>query len=563
MTVPGHRQVPAGPRDTPPGALFRTELGPPLRAMGRRLRLQDGLLFASRTLWLGLAGAGLVLVAGRLWPIEHLGYWAGVPLLIWLVAGLGYALLRPLPPVTVARRADIMLGLSERLSTALELAAQGAAGELVERQWDDALSHARRVNPRQEIRLMVDQTALRWAGLAAALILVLALLPNPMDAVLEHRAAARQAAHEQARQIEELREELRQETTPTSEEREELLRQLAQLARELRENPGVEEEALADISAAEEALRRQLDPQAGAKRAALQSLTAQLSQLASQPSGQPAIQAPDTPQDALNQLAESLASLTPTQRAGLTQQLDQLATQAASADADLASALSALADAARRGDAAAGQRAAQSAQAALTRAQRDLELQRAIARALAALQDSRQAMARAGQSGQEGEGTREQGNKEARGPGSGQGQGSGQSQSQGQGRGQRQPGGGGGTNARQLPPASRVGRAGEPTGPALQPDVGELNPVYAPFTPGEAGDIDFIPGQESGEGQAQSRQERQPLPGSPGRATVPYTQVLPAYREAAGAALEREYIPPGLRDYVKEYFSRLNPEHVP
>ncbi|MFQ5856186.1 MAG: hypothetical protein ACE5LU_11135 [Anaerolineae bacterium] len=547
-----------------------TPLGKSLRAVGRRLRLRDGLLFATGTLWLALVGTGIVLFAGRFWPIEHLGRWAGVPPLIWLIAVLGYAVFRPLPLPTVARRADVMLKLKERLSTALELAMQGAqapsrarrGSKLVERQWNDAMAVARQINPRRDIRLAVDRQALRWAGVAVAAVLTLAIMPNPMDAVLEHRAAVREAAQDQAKQVEELREELRGETTPTSEEREELLRQLAELARKLRQNPGIEEKALADISAAEEALRRQLDPQASAKRAALQSLATQLTQLANQPSNHPAIQPTNSPHETLDQLAEALASMSPTQQAGLAQQLDQLAAQAAATDADLASALSALADAARRGDAQAGERAAQSAQAALTNAQRDQDLQRAIARALAELQNSREAVARAGQSGQGDKGTRGQGDKGTRGQGDKgtRRQGSGQGQGQGSGQGQGQPGGGGGTNARQLPPGSRTGRAGDPTGPARRPDVGELDEVYAPFTPGGAGDIDFIRGQQSGEGQTQVRQERQPWPGSAGRATVPYTEVFPAYREAAGAALEREYIPPGLREYVKEYFSRLDPE---
>ncbi|RME48018.1 MAG: hypothetical protein D6791_04395, partial [Chloroflexi bacterium] len=240
MTTSGYGGDAAVGRDTPSATLFRAELGPPLRAIGRRLRLRDGLLFASRTLWLGLAGTALVLVAGRLRPIERLEGWAGVPLLIWLITVLGYTLMRPLPLAAVARRADITLGLKERLSTALELAARGTRGELVERQWNDALSMAQRINPRRDIGLTADRRALRWAGLAAVAVLLLAILPNPMDAVLEHRAAVRAATQEQARQVEALREELRQETTPTSEEREELLRQLAELARKLRENPGVE-----------------------------------------------------------------------------------------------------------------------------------------------------------------------------------------------------------------------------------------------------------------------------------------------------------------------------------
>jgi len=89
--------------------------------------------------------------------------------------------------------------------------------------------------------------------------------------------------------------------------------------------------------------------------------------------------------------------------------------------------------------------------------------------------------------------------------------------------------------------------------------VGELERVYAPRLPGTPGDAEFVPGQQNSDGQTVTRRQRQPLPGQPGRATVPYRDVFPAFREAAAAALEREYIPPGLRDYVREYFSRLEP----
>ena len=40
---------------------------------------------------------------------------------------------------------------------------------------------------------------------------------------------------------------------------------------------------------------------------------------------------------------------------------------------------------------------------------------------------------------------------------------------------------------------------------------------------------------------------------------VPYEEVYSDYRRAAYIALEEEYIPLGLREYVKDYFTSLEP----
>ncbi len=40
---------------------------------------------------------------------------------------------------------------------------------------------------------------------------------------------------------------------------------------------------------------------------------------------------------------------------------------------------------------------------------------------------------------------------------------------------------------------------------------------------------------------------------------VPYDQVYQKYAEIAGQTMERSYIPSGLQDFVKEYFSGLEP----
>jgi hypothetical protein len=68
-----------------------------------------------------------------------------------------------------------------------------------------------------------------------------------------------------------------------------------------------------------------------------------------------------------------------------------------------------------------------------------------------------------------------------------------------------------------------------------------------------------ISGQDTGQGETQVREQENPLPGAAGEALVPYHQVYQDYLDTANQAMERSYIPPGLKDYVREYFSQLEP----
>jgi hypothetical protein len=124
-----------------------------------------------------------------------------------------------------------------------------------------------------------------------------------------------------------------------------------------------------------------------------------------------------------------------------------------------------------------------------------------------------------------------------------------------------QPGGGGGTKADTLPPGSSTGQVDQPQGAGQTGAVGELEQqVYVPWERRQGtGDELFISGQETGQGETEVREQTDPLPGTPGQALVPYYEVYYDYLDAANQTIERSYIPSGLKDYVREYFSRLEP----
>jgi hypothetical protein len=525
---------------------------------GQRLRLRDGWRLAQRSLWLAGAVAVSVQLAGRIWPVERLWLWSIGPLALWLLGVLGVSFLRPMSPLQVARRCDAELGLKERLATALTLERWKGMGNegrsklgalpafqpsLVALQRQDTLAVATAIDPRRSFPLDWLRRPLLLAAVLAAAAVTLAVLPNRMDGVLAERAAVKETAKEQAAQIETLRQEVEEMTELTPAEREDLLRRLAELAEQLQANRGDPEEALADLSRVEEALQQKVDPRATGRAAALGTLAAQLQALAGEQAGEKADLAEI--EKALEALAEQAGEMDQASRQALAQSLAQMAGRAAQAgDAELAQALSELAQAAQAGDAQAAAQAAQETAQAMARAQSDLAVQAVVQQSLAQVQGSRLAIAQAGQA-----------------PTTGSAQAPGQSPGQGQTQGQGQPGGGGGTQASTLPPARRTGKAGQPVGEGQPGGTGTLDTqVYAPWEHRNgSGEELTLPGQDTGQGETETHEQRDPLPGAQNEALVPYHQVYYDYLDAANEAVEQSYIPSGLKDYVRAYFSQLEP----
>jgi len=103
--------------------------------------------------------------------------------------------------------------------------------------------------------------------------------------------------------------------------------------------------------------------------------------------------------------------------------------------------------------------------------------------------------------------------------------------------------------------------SGQQTQPGHHEDAGSGAPygeVYAPYRFEEEGaGVDV--GRE-GPGDEGVPVGDAPLPAPEGgRVSVPYREVYADYAEQAGAALEGSYIPLGLKQYVRDYFSSLEP----
>ncbi len=85
--------------------------------------------------------------------------------------------------------------------------------------------------------------------------------------------------------------------------------------------------------------------------------------------------------------------------------------------------------------------------------------------------------------------------------------------------------------------------------------------IYQPYNPANTqARPDQIQGQQGQGGTTQVQQGQSNLPGVANSSQVPYQQQLPQYQRAAGEALDQSAIPPHLKDYVKDYFSNLEPK---
>lgn len=536
-----------------------------LNRFSRRLRLRDALSLVQRTLWAPVMAILSLQVAGRFWLLENVYIWSLIFLLTYMLGIILFTIIRSQNPLKVARRVDMELVLKERLSTAVVLSNDSHShsnssfpSELVERQNRDALNTAAAINPSHDFNLHWHWRSLSVAAILAMSAITLAFIPNPMDVIRAELEAIAKAVEAEADRIEQLHQELAASEELSDEEREELLRLLQELAEALRQNRGDQAEALAEISKVEEVLRQRLDPTSGLRQATLEALAAQMQSLAGIQTSEKADLAETA--EALQKLAEQMAEMSVAKQQSLSQSLAQMAARASQAgETALAQALAEMAQAVASGDSQAAQQAAQQAGDALANSQADLSNQASLGQTLSQLQGSRQAISQAGQSqavADVGQGQADgQGNNQENGDSDGQGQG------QGQGDGQGQPGGGGGTDADTLPPGTGSGQAGDPTGQGRPSAISGQEPqLYTPWERRQgSGDPFYIPGQDTGEGETQVRERYDPFPGSPGQALVPYHEVFSTYLDAANQAIEQSYIPASLKDFVKEYFSQLEP----
>lgn len=629
----------------------RTALNQLVRNWDRRLRIQQVSLWLPRALITGLAFGVLIAIISRLrpWLVSEQIVVATLVLVVLAVVGMLLAVwLWPRPALQAARSFDVLFGLQERVSTALELidGQIRADDELLSLQIDDAWSRARQVQPGQSLPLIWRWREWVVAGILIIVLAVLILLPNPQAEAIEQTSAQQAAIDEAKDEVAQIIQNVASDPALSEEERQELLEALAASMDTLEQPDVTAEEAFATLSDAQTALQEQADrlnDRASAQEEALQAASDALQELPNQsevPTPEPGAEGQQpAPIPSLNNLAQNLSNMTPEQMQQAAQSLDQAAQALQETNPQAAQAMQQAAQAMREGDTQAAQEALQQASQALQQDAQQTQSQQSASQNLSdSAEQVQQAANQVGQQGnsgeqsqqgqngeqqdengnpseqQQGEGSGEQqsqqsqqqegqqGTGEQEGQQDGQeGQQGGQSSQEGEGDNassqESQSGQSGGQEGQQSLNSEGGGQQGNQNGEGQQgqassdgagsgagdtpggagseesggeaqtsgapqnnnPDgqgQGQFEPVYAPQRPGGEGGPEIELDPNSSDAPVQEGEFSQ---NPSGNASVPYNQVFSDYSDAANRALESDYIPLGLRDVVRDYFSSLEP----
>ncbi len=533
---------------------------------------------------------------------------------VLMLAGLALMILivwlRPRPLIVSARRFDRLFQLQERTSTALELLSGSipTSDEFMRHQLDDALRCASAVKPREQLPLRLDGRAWALPALLTAVLALLLWLPNPQSESIAAESARQAAIAEAEDALRDIFRDIAADPELNDTDRSQLLEAL-QSAIDILDQPNVTpEEALAAISSAETTLNQtgqRLQQQASAAQSGLENAAAAMQ--SSLPSLQEQTQAgSNAPAELVERLGAQLDTLNPSEQQQAAQALDSAAQSLQTTAPSLAETLRDAADSLEQGRTQTAQAQLQQAQQqAAQTAQQIQQAQNSAEQIEQAAQRAQQTRAQTSQAndqnadqsgqqpgdsasqGQQGESSAQSGQPQAGGEAesaqAGQQQGAQQSQDTSSGAagqqgeqggqaeaqsGQQQSAGdpsqgsaaAGSGDAESQTSSQTLGLAGQQPDQGNNPDgSGEraFEPIYAPVRLG---------GEAQGE-QIQLEPDTSDMPvlegefaqNPTGRAVVPYNQVFGDYAAAANRALESDYVPLGLRDVVRNYFSGLEP----
>ncbi len=532
-----------------------------LRQWNGRRRLRDGLLWLPRGVLVGLLLAVVVATAARLRPLltGQEVMWAAIGLtLVGMVAALILLFWQRRDLWQQAQFADTQFALNERTTTAVEIhnGTIQTTPVLAEQQLNDTVTAVQQVDSKTQLPLRLNQQDWLIILIAIALLAVAILLPNAQEAILQEQRELKQAIEDQAAELEALAQEIQENPDLTAEQREDLLEPVESAIEGLNEGNLSQEEAVAVLSEAEADLRElAADNNNEALRQQLESAGEPLANNETTQALGEAMQNGNLTQmgQEMALLADTLPSLSEEELAQLADDLAETAAALQGTDTELAQELAQAAEALRNGDIAAAQQALREAAAtSQQRAQETAAAQQADA-AANTLNQSRESVAQSGQtSNQQAEGNQtgqgQEGQQGQTGQGQGNQQGQGQPLGQGEGQGPGANMEGGGENSGQI---GGPGEGGGHTDNVYVPPLREFDeegieielPAECAANPADCGGL-------LSEAPTEFDEES---------SIVPYQQVFGDYRDAANEALQDDYIPLGLKGYVREYFTSLEP----
>ena len=495
-----------------------------------------------------------------------------------------------------ARYFDIEFGLQERVSTALELLSGRIKThpEIAARQLDQALAAARAVDPRERIALDFRRGEL--AALLALFIALLGMIALPAIVGADFLAdATSPAAEEAAEDVREMIELAAKDPDLDDIQRQELLDALEVALDRLQEEDISQEEAFAAMSQLEarldelaDELGETMELDQSALAAGLEALDEYLPQ--DMDSG---VEEPGDNLEALSQALEQLSQdareMSAQELQDAAQAMQAAADELAQLDAEMQQRMQDMAQAMQEGESALSEQN-QAMQEAIEQqqqeAQRQANAQMSLQEQSDRAQDSSEAIARQqAQQGEQQQQAAQMGDSseqsESGEPRSGQ-QSDQQSdqarpgENQGNQQAQRNASRSGQASQRNQDSRASGGGAGQgsPSNVSMAGSGGEDQGAETGNQPGGRSIIEYealySPSGIQGGGSQEIRLETDPgdmtsaegeFDDNPlGESRVSYDTVFSDYQQAANRALESDYVPLGLRDVVREYFTSLQPD---
>lgn len=551
------------------------ELTQQLKAWNGRRRLQMALFWLPRGVLAGLLTAVLLAAIARFRPLltnQELVYVTLTLAVVGLIVTLIALLWQRSPLPEQARFADGKFGLQERSRTAVEIhdGTIVTTPVLAQQQLTDTLTAVAHVDTKKQFPLKINRQD--WLVILLALVLLgtAVILPNLQEELLLNQRAIDKSIAEQMNELEALSQQIQENPALTDEQKEEILEPVEQAIEGLGDGSVSQEQAVATLSESEAELR---DLAAQNDNSALrEQLQSAAEPLANNPNAQSLgenLQNGNLTQAAAaaSELADELPQLSREEQLALAEDLMETAQSLMGTDDQLAQQLAAAAQALQNGDVAAAQQALREASGTLQQRAQEAAVAQQANQAADALSDGRQSVAQAGQEGQEQAGPPANPdnllpeNDGRADPGEGQGQGQVPGEGQGGTPGQNGEGDGSPAPGDGQGQGSSAGQGGGSLG--LGEGGGHVENVFVPEfrdLSGEEGVEIELPAEcRINPAECGALLNETPTEFSDETSLVPYTQVFGDYRNAANEALQDDYIPLGLKGYVRDYFSSLEP----
>ena len=587
----------------------RSELDSILTVWESRYKLRVLSLMLPRAIIVGLALSILIGLLGysqRLLLAQNL---AILTLAICGILGLGlvlYTQFFPRQRQAAAQFFDIEFHLHERVSTAFELldGRIKTHPDIEAMQIADTLRYAHEIDPQADIEMDFRQRELVGLGILALVMIAMIIIPLMMGQTLppENPSPAVLAAQEE---VLEITETIATDTDINDVDRDELLNALEIALERLKEEDISDEEAFAAMSQLEskiDEVQQELQDTLELDQSALDAAAESLSEFVPPPQSNenelppegeipPENKLPPTEDlsQALDEIEQNAPNMTPEEAKSAADALRQAAQELMQSNPELAQALQDAADALESGDNESLQEQLQQAQQQLQQSQQESQqnqdaqemlqnqsdIAQESAQEISQEQSQESQQSQEAQQGEQESEESQQGETNSNQPGEGETDSVQQGDSQGNQQAQsNQPGetesetesqdsdtAGQGAGEGEASNTSLSGSGGQDQGADTDNETTgeqeiEYEAIYNPtgINGGGANEIE-LETDASDQPFTEGDFDDNPF----GQSQVSYDTVFNDYQDAANRALESDYVPLGLRDVVRDYFTSLEP----